>query len=209
MSFLIFSMSNNILAFYNFKPNIGIVNINSLYITPQLFGTYLLRTTNNCNIKSKYTYLIINDNTNIKIKTIEENGFIATKTSKRGIIDYIPSINNINSYLFKKNSYDVLINFNNINKYSYSYFGIEFPEIKYKEITNYKSKIRIRLEFKQNSIVMMDENKYYYIFDLYPSIKINKLPYIEMPFNTFLFSQFLGFIINIIFVKFLDSYTHK
>ena len=176
------------------------------YFTPYIFGTYLLRTTNNVNIKSKYTYLIVNDKKNIKIKTIQESGFLATKTSKRGTVEIIPNFKNLISYIFKKSSYDIRIVFNNVNKYSYSYFGIEFPEIKYKQISNYSSEIKLTIDYKHNTIFMVDEDKFYYVFDLYPYIKTNKLPYIEMPFNTFLFSQLLSFVINLLLVRFFNTY---
>jgi hypothetical protein len=64
----------------------------------------------------------------------------------------------------------------------------------------------MNVDYKENnSLLIVDENDFYYIFDLYPFIKTNKLPFIEMTFNTFLFSQILSFIINILLVKFLDS----
>ena len=175
------------------------------YFTPQLFGNYLLRKTNDATIKSKYAYLIINDNNNIKLKTIIQNNLFATKVSKTGTVEYVPNIKNMISMLFKIPNFDIIVKFNNVNKYSYSFFGIEYPELRYKQIANYNIQINMNIRYRDKTLFITDSEKgTYYLFDLYPNLVTNRLPYVEMPFNTFFVTQILGFIINILLVKFLD-----
>ena len=91
----------------------------------------------------------------------------------------------------------LIINFNNVNKYSYSYFGIEFPEIKYKQISDYNIERKIRVQQKDFTLFIKDyETNFYYIFDLTQDLNNKKLPYIEIPFNTLLFTNIIGYINN-------------
>jgi hypothetical protein len=182
-----------------------IVKSKTIYFTPQLFGTYLLRKTNDPAIKTKYAYLIINDNTNIKMKTIIQNGLFATKVSKTGTVEYVPNIKNMICMLFRIPNFDIIVKFNNVNKYSYSFFGIEYPEIRYKQIANYNIQLNMNIRSNDKIMFIVDKDKnLYYLFDLYPNILTNRMPYVEMPFNTFFVTQILGFIINIWLVKFLN-----
>ena len=184
---------------------------------PYFLGTYLLRKTNDKTFQSSYTYLILNENNNIKIKTINNNFLVATKISRTGSIEFIKNYKTILNPLYyltfnKKlnniifdNDIEVIVKLNNINKYSYSFLGIEFPEIKYKQISNYNISKKIRIKQKDYSLYIIDDkNSFYYLFDIYQNLNINKLPYIEIPFNTLMITQIIGFMVNIILTKFFD-----
>ena len=182
---------------------------------PYFMGTYLLRKTNDESLKSSYTYLILNDNNNIKLKSIIQNGAFATKISRTGSLKFINNLKTIFNPMYhitfnKKlndiivdNDINLLVTFNNVNKYSYSVLGIEFPEFRYKQISNYNINKKIRVRQKNYTLYVTDD-KYYYLFDLTTELKKGKLPYVEIPFNTLLFTQIFGFIINILLVKFFD-----
>jgi hypothetical protein len=178
-------------------------------------GTYLLRKTNDESLKSSYTYLILNDNNNIKLKSIIQKGPFATKISRTGSLEFINNKKSIFNPMYhitfnKKlndmivdNDINLLVTFNNVNKYSYSALGIEFPELKYKQISNYNINKKIRVRQKNYTLYVTDD-KYYYLFDLNSELIKGRLPYVEIPFNTLLFTQIFGFIINILLVKFFD-----
>jgi hypothetical protein len=182
---------------------------------PYFMGTYLLRKTNDESLMSSYTYLILNDNNNIKLKSIIQNGPFATKISRTGSLKFINNLKTIFNPMYhitfnKKlndiivdNDVNLLVTFNNVNKYSYSVLGIEFPELKYKQISNYNINKKIRVRQKNYTLYVTDD-KYYYLFDLNSELIKGKLPYVEIPFNTLLFTQIFGFIINILLVKFFD-----
>ena len=179
-------------------------NILSKNVSPLMFGTYIMRKTDNKMITSQYTFLIVNDATNIKLKTIQENGFLATKVSKTGTVEYIPSIKNALNFILRKSEYDVIVKINNVNKYSYSLFGIEFPEFRYKQISNYNIHYKMTAVYVDKSLYIVDTTtpaRVFYLFDLYTNSKTNKLPYIEVSFNTFVITQVLSFLINLLLIK--------
>lgn len=182
---------------------------------PYFQGSYLLRKTNDNSIRHTYSYLILNDNNNIKFKTIIQKGIFATKISRTGTIHfnknyksifnplYFITINKkLNNIIFD-NDVNITIQFNNVNKYSYSLFGIQFPEIRYKQISDYNLIKNIRVQQKEYTLFITDpSNNNYYIFDL--NSNSEKLPFTEIPINTLLFTQVFGFILNFLLVKFLD-----
>lgn len=177
-------------------------NIISTNVSPLMFGTYIMRKTDNKLITSQYTFLIVNDSTNIKLKTIQENGFLATKVSKTGTIEYIPSAKNVYNFITKQTEYDVVVKINNVNKYSYSLFGIEFPEFRYKQISNYNIHYKMKAVYSDKTLYIVDKStREYYLFDLYTNNKTNKLPYIEVSFNTFIITQVLSFLINLLLIQ--------
>jgi hypothetical protein len=73
----------------------------------------MLRYTNDKNLIAVQSYLIIQDNNNIKLKMIRMDGIFATKISKTG------KIQKIRINYFKRNI-DIEVEFNQVNKYSYS-----------------------------------------------------------------------------------------
>ena len=186
------------------------VNFVNSFLTnaPYFLGTYILRKTNDNKLDSTLSYLILNDDNNIKFKTINLKGIIATKISRTGTIKFNKKNIKYNYLNYKVNNikftndFDLIINFNNVNKYSYSYFGIEFPEIKYKQISDYNIERKIRVQQKDFTLFIKDyETNFYYIFDLTQDLNNKKLPYIEIPFNTLLFTNIIGYITHILLVN--------
>lgn len=168
-------------------------------------GTYLLRKTNDKTIQTKYTYLILNEGNNIKIKSVKQNGIFATKISKTGTIEFTPNFKNlVLKFIDLPLYYDIVVKINNVNKYSYSFFGIEFPEIRYKQISNYNIRKNMKARYRNYTFYVIDEDKNYYMFDLYPYLNVLRQPYIETPFNTLVATQVISFIINILLVKIFD-----
>ena len=168
-------------------------------------GTYLLRKTNDNTIQTKYTYLILNEENNIKLKSVKQNIFFATKISKTGTIEFKSNFKNlILKFLPLPIDYDIIVKFNNVNKYSYSIFGIEFPEIRYKQISNYNIRKNMKARYKNYTIYIVDDEQKYYMFDIYPYLNVLRQPYIETPFNTLIATQVISFIINILLVKIFD-----
>lgn len=183
---------------------IVVANMGSAFVqtSPYLLGTYLLRKTNDGAINTKYAYLILNDDNNIKLKTIVQKGVFATKISKTGRIKYKASVKNVLYKLFGIGSYDITVRFNNVNKYSYSFFGIEFPEIRYKQISNYNIEKNMNVRYKDNTLYVSDNDlDNYYLFDLYGNLMMNRLPFVELSINTLVMTQIIGFIINLLLVK--------
>ena len=72
-----------------------------------------------------------------------------------------------------------------------------------KEILNYNIEKLVRVKQKNYNFYITDKQTYY-LFDLCPNLIGNKLPYVETPINTLLFTQILGFLSNLLLVKFLD-----
>ena len=154
-----------------------------------LLGNWKLRNTNDKRLNNKYSliYLNINFDDTFKLKCIDNNGIVATKTCNYGkFYDY-----NKIYHFFNKNEYHLYTEFNIINKFSYSFFGIKFPEIQI--IKSNKKIIKNIIVKKINNVLFISCNKKYYIFDLYNNN--NKLPYIEMSINTLFISQIIGFFI--------------
>ena len=154
-----------------------------------ILGNWILRATNDNYLTSRnaYTYIIISDNNNIKLKSIYNEGLITVKKSTTGTYNIIDlDINNNTAYI------DVI--YNKYNIYSHSFFGIQLPEIKSqnKIIMN---KRRINVELIDNSILVNDEKTpLYYLFDL--QIGKIKSPFIEINLNTFIFSQIFGLLLS-------------
>lgn len=154
-----------------------------------ILGNWILRATNDNYLTSRnaYTYIIISDNNNIKLKSIYNEGLITVKKSTTGTYNIIDlDINNNTAYI------DVI--YNKYNIYSHSFFGIQLPEIKSqnKIIMN---KRRINVELIDNSILVNDDKTpLYYLFDL--QIGKIKSPFIEIYFNTFIFSQIFGLLLS-------------
>jgi hypothetical protein len=194
------------------------ISLSFLVEAPYFLGTYLLRKTNDKSLEDKCTYLILNDNNNIKLKSIRLNGIFATKISRTGTIEFVKNHKSIFNPLYfvilhkKLNNVmadnDIIINIrlNNVNKYSYSILGVEIPEIRYKQISNYNIQKKLRVRQKNYTLYVTDDKNNYYLFDLNPymNLNVNRLPFIETAFNTLLFTQIISFIVNLLIVKFFD-----
>ena len=173
-------------------------------------GAYHLRKTNNEKLENTYTYLMINDEENIKIRTIINNGFFATKVSRTGNIKMTK-----NNKLWSKytwcygfdNDIDFDITLNNVNKCTYSFLGIEFPKLRYKQISDYNVKKKVKLLQKNTILYFLDNtdiennsaNKTFYIFDVIVSNQKGNAPFVETQIYTLLFVEFIGFLLNTFF----------
>jgi len=151
-----------------------------------LLGNWILRSTNDNQLKEGYTFLIINNDNTIKIKTIYDDNIVVIKKSTSGYINNIEDENAINAQL--------TISYTNYNIYSHSLFGIQLPEIK-----SANKKFNIQKKFKaelvDQSLLITDINTpLYYLFDL--QIGKIKSPYIEISMYTFIFSQFISIVLN-------------
>ena len=160
-----------------------------------ILGNWILRATNDnyLNSKNAYTYIIISDNNNIKLKSIYNEGLITVKKSTSGIFNIIETDINNNTIINNNIAYVDVI-YNKYNIYSHSLFGIQLPEIK-SENKTIMNKRRIKVELIDNSILVNDDKTpLYYLFDL--QIGKIKSPFIEIYFNTFIFSQIFSLLLS-------------
>ena len=195
--------------------------VNSFVINmPYLLGTYVLRKTNDVAFESsKYTYLVINED-NVKLKTIYQSGIFATKKSRTGTVTLRENDGMLFAWLsptewFKQtrnkdimkadNDVQIFVKFNSLSKYTYSALGVEFPEIKYDQIINYNLQKNIRVQQKNKMLFVTDDYDNYYIFDLCSNMNINGLPYVETALYTLVFSEILGFMINLGLIKLISN----
>jgi len=176
---------------------------------PFILGNYILKSSNDPKIMNKYTYLIINMKDEIKLKTIDPNGIFTNKISRSCIFKNIKNHRNI----FNNKKYDnvltMTLQYNIVNKYSYSFCGIEIPEFRYEQITNYKPNRKIRVLHKANLLYILDlETDYYYLFDS-NNVK-SSLPYKEISLFSLMLSQILSQIISDIINSLINNhYIHK
>jgi hypothetical protein len=151
-----------------------------------LLGNWILRSTNDNQFKNGYTFLIVNDDNTIKLKTIYDENLITIKKSTTG------KINNIENELL--NSALLEISYTNYNIYSHSLFGIQLPEIKSSN-KKFNIKKKFKVELVDQSLLITDtRTPLYYLFDL--QIGKIKSPYIEISLYTFIFTQFSGILLN-------------
>lgn len=183
---------------------------------PSLLGTWVLRSTNDEKFKINYTFLTLNENNSIKLKSIILNGMFATKITRYGELKIIKKnnlhfnfnvnpfdINNIN-IIKENNNINLQLKFNKLCKYSYSFLGIEIPEVKYKQFTDYNLIKNINVKQYDKTIFIIDnDTKLFYLFDL--NYNINKLPYSEITLNTLIITQIISFAINIGLVNFIKT----
>jgi hypothetical protein len=169
------------------------MKITESIVKPLIYGTWLLRNTNNLNVENQMNLLIINNDNTIKFKSIESNYIIGKKKSRTAeykILNQTDDTFNIYFKYLKKNTY------------TYSFLGIEIPEIKIKS-EDCKNEKNLTLNIFNNILLIYDNDEYlYYIFDLYLG-KI-KYPNTETQFHTFIFTQLFGIAIGIILNKFIN-----
>lgn len=177
------------------KSNLNFNNENQeiKIIKPLVYGTWLLRTTNDLNIDNQINYLTINNDNTIKFKSLDSNyilGIKQSRTAEYKIVNQTNDTFNIHFRYLKKNTY------------TYSFLGIEIPEIKTKtEI--YKNDKNLTLNLYNNILLIYDNDETkYYTFDLvYGKIKY---PNTETQVYTFMFTQLFGITINTIINKLLE-----
>jgi hypothetical protein len=158
-----------------------------------MFGTWVLRITNDINVDSGLNFLQIQEEPIIKLKTLQQDGLFGIKKSRTAYI------NNIN--IIDNNNYSFTLKYSKKNIYSYSFLGIEIPEIKSDSLSYYKEKDFTIVLFDKTIIISDNENCLYYIFDLY--IGKLKYPNTETNINTFVFSQLFSILLSVIITKFL------
>jgi hypothetical protein len=167
-----------------------------------LEGNWVLRFTNDKKFKNKYSYLVLQPYNDLKIKSIS-NGILKTKVSRSG--NLILKKNNNPIFKFYRprqyynfdedNNIDFMLIINNYNTYSYSILGLEIPQIKYKEVSDYNLKLNLNIKHKDKTLLVTDlDTNLYYLFDL--NTNQVKLPYIEISVTTLLFSKFFDIIIS-------------
>lgn len=162
-------------------------------IHPLMFGTWVLRTSNDIEILGGLNYIQIQEEPIIKLKTLKQDGMFGIKKSRTAYINHINYIN--------ENSYSFTLKYSRKNTYSYSFLGIQIPEFKSNSIEYYKEK-NLTINLFDKTIIITDNEKYlYYIFDLY----IGKLQYpnTETTINTFVFTQLFSILMSLIIEKLL------
>jgi hypothetical protein len=159
---------------------------------PFLLGTWVLRATNDKNLKDGFTFLVLHDDNTIKLKTIYSEGIFGIKNSRSGYIENITKNNNTTLLDIKYNTF---------NKYSHSIFGIQIPEIK-SENNKFLLNKQLYIQIIDNSLLIKDLRlPLYYLFDL--QIGKIKSPLIETQMNTLIFTQLISFILNLFLVNFI------
>ena len=89
---------------------------------------------------------------------------------------------------------------NSVNRYSYSFLGIEIPQIKYKQDTYDNLTKKINIKHKNKIIYITDiNNNIYYLFDLDTQLK--KTPYIEISITTLIINKLFDLLFSIILKK--------
>jgi hypothetical protein len=162
-------------------------------ISPLMFGTWVLRISNDLEIKKGINYIQLQEEPIIKLKTLKQDGLFGIKNSRTADITNITYIND--------NCYSFILNYSKKNIYSYSFLGIEIPEFKSNSLSYYKEKnLTINL-FEKTILINDNESPLYYIFDLY--IGKLKYPNTETSINTFIFTQLFSIFMSLIITKLL------
>ena len=158
-----------------------------------MFGTWVLRISNDLEIKKGINYIQLQEEPIIKLKTLKQDGLFGIKNSRTADITNITYIND--------NCYSFILNYSKKNIYSYSFLGIEIPEFKSNSLSYYKEKnLTINL-FEKTILINDNESPLYYIFDLY--IGKLKYPNTETSINTFIFTQLFSIFMSLIITKLL------
>jgi len=162
---------------------------------PLFLGTWVLRSTNDNSLSKGISYLVINNDDTIKFRTLTQEGFFGTKNSRTGEIVNVTNFDNL--------EYFIDIKYSHSNKYSYSLLSIEIPEFK-SETKNYMINKKLNISLYDKSILVRDTKlPLYYLFDL--NIGKFQHPFIETGLNTFIFTQIISFLLNLILAKFLHN----
>jgi len=160
-------------------------------ISPLMFGTWVLRISNDINVEKGLNYIQIQEEPIIKLKTLKQDGLFGIKKSRTAFINDINYIN--------ENSYSFILKYSRKNTYSYSFLGVEIPEFKSNSIEYYKEK-NFTIDLHDKTMIITDNNSYlYYIFDLY--IGKLKYPNTETSINTFIFTQLFSIILSLLISK--------
>jgi hypothetical protein len=160
-------------------------------INPLIFGTWILRITNDINIDKGLNYIQIQEEPIIKLKTLKQDKLVGQKKSRTAYINDINYLGN--------DSYSFRLLFSKKNIYSYSFLGIQIPEIKSNSLSYVKEQ-NYTMNFYDKTLIITDNDNYlYYIFDL--CIGNLKYPNTETNINTFIFTQIFSILLSIIITK--------
>jgi hypothetical protein len=162
-------------------------------INPLMFGTWVLRVTNDINLEKGINYIQLQEEPIIKLKTLNKDGLFGIKKSRTA---YINNINYIHD-----NCYSFILKYSRKNIYSYSFLGIEIPEFKSNSVS-YSNEKNLTINLYDKTLLISDnESPLYYIFDLY--IGKIKYPNIETSINTFIFTQLFSILLSLTITKML------
>jgi hypothetical protein len=181
--------------FYKITTNKYKINIESIemkiytnIVNPLMFGTWILRVTNDVTIEKAINYIQIQEVPIIKFKTLKHEGLLGIKKSRTATIK---NTNYINDHC-----YTFSLNYSRKNVYSYSFLGIEIPEVK-SSSTSYNKVKNLTIKLFEKTIIISDNDSYlYYIFDLY--IGKIKYPNTETTIYTFIFTQLFSIFVGVI-----------
>lgn len=156
-----------------------------------MLGTWYLRYTNDkfLNSKEGIFYIEIKEDF-LKFKHLYNQGILVEKKSITGTFDII-------EHNIHENTAIIDISYNKYNIYSHSLFGIQLPELISKNKT-LSSNRKVTAKLLDSSLLIEDtKTPLYYLFDL--QIGKIKSPYIEISFNTFVFSQIMSVLLTLLF----------
>jgi hypothetical protein len=157
-----------------------------LNINPFLIGTWILRYTNDAQLKNGNSYLILNYDNNLKFKTTYSEGIFGKKKSRSGLI---------NNILIDNNDIIVLVKYNTCTEYSQSILGIKIPDIKSNDY-EYIIERQLKIKHKDNSLLIKDiKSDFYYLFDL--ELCKTKTEISDTKINTLIISQIISFFLNL------------
>jgi hypothetical protein len=168
---------------------------------PLFYGIWLLRYTNDLTIdRASTNYLVVDDPETVKFKSLayDKNHLVGLGIKKSRTASVKP--------IEERNDDTLLVSFQYIKKniYTYSFLGIEIPEIQTDSLEYYKER-NLTIQLDNNRVLLIHDNEksLFYVFDLYLG-KI-RYPNIETSLNTFLFTQLFGILIGILINKLFTS----
>jgi len=155
-----------------------------------LYGKWILRSTNDYNLKQSITYLDIKDENTIEVETRLTDSFFEKKVIRFGNIKRTGNL--VDVKLKRK-----LI-------LPYSFFGTEIPELqKEHENYDYEKKFIINQSYNKLCVTELDTNLYY-LWETHN--KEATVPKIETKWNNFIFLQIITFLLNVIFAQSLHIF---
>ena len=162
---------------------------------PLLYGTWLLRHTNDPQVGKGMNYLLIQDVNTVKFKTLtSQEKWIGVKKSRTAIVHMLEQEKS-------NNTYTIGFQYQKKNVYTYSFLGIEIPEVQ-TESMEYRDEKNLTVQVKERILLVEDHaSSLYYVFDLY--LGNIRYPHIETTWSTFLFTQLFGILIGILINKLL------
>jgi len=157
-----------------------------------LYGKWILRSTNDYNLKQGITYLDIKDENTIEVETRIADHFFEKRAIRYGTINRLGTA--------------VDVDLHSKITYPYSLFGTEIfiPKLDQGH-NNYDYKKKFIIKQNLNKLCVTDVNSnHYYLWETYN--KESSTPKIETKWNNFIFLQIITFLLNIIFAQSLHIF---